>query len=91
MTIVGRDAARGEAARATLAAEVPSAEVALMLGDANGAAGAEHIVSETLALRGRVDVLVVATVGAAAPTGTATPGNGFIYNPATGQVNVFKN
>lgn len=33
----------------------------------------------------------VATVGTAAPTGTATPGNGFIYNPATGQVNVFKN
>lgn len=67
VTIVGRDAARGEAARATLAAEFPSAEVALMLGDANGAAGAEHIVSETLALRGRVDVLVVATVGAALP------------------------
>ncbi|MGI5310589.1 prepilin-type N-terminal cleavage/methylation domain-containing protein [Rheinheimera sp. WS51] len=26
-----------------------------------------------------------------APTGASTPGNGFIYNPASGKVNVFKN
>lgn len=67
VTIVGRDAARGEAAMAMLAAAFPEAGPKLVLGDANTAEGAERIIAETLALRGRVDVLVVATVGAALP------------------------
>ena len=67
VTIVGRDAARGKAAMATLAAAFPETGPKLVLGDANTAEGAERIIAETLALRGRVDVLVVATVGAALP------------------------
>lgn len=33
----------------------------------------------------------IISLGATAPTGTDVTGNGFVYNPATGQVNVFKN
>lgn len=67
VTIVGRDAVRGEAARAALAAEYPTAKVALSLGNANDADTAERIVAEVLALHGKIDVMVVATVGAALP------------------------
>lgn len=67
VTIVGRDPARGEAAREALVAEFPAAGVALLTGDANRAEDAGRIVAETLRLHGHIDTLVVATVGVALP------------------------
>lgn len=78
VTIAGRDPARGEAARAALDAECPAAGVALVTGDANRAEDAGRIVAETLQLRGRIDTLVVATVGAALPDLLADIPNGRI-------------
>ncbi len=67
VTIVGRDPARAESARSSVAAEFPHARILVAVGDANEAIDAERIVAEVTDSVGGIDVLVTATVGPALP------------------------
>ncbi len=68
IVIVGRDLARGEAARQSVAAEYPQIDIHFIAGDANQSAEATRICEVTQRRFGRIDVLVNSTVGAAGPT-----------------------
>jgi len=65
--INGRDAARGERARAAVLAQVPTARVEFFAGDCNDAGQARTVCEGARAAFGSVDVLVNSTVGPYGP------------------------
>ena len=67
LCIVGRDAARGEAARAKVSMHCPEAEVLWIGADANCAADATAICRRVADNFGSIDILVNSTVGPHAP------------------------
>ena len=67
VVIVGRNVARGEAARNKVAEAYPETEVQFIAGDANRAAEALRICDETVAAFGSIDILLNSTVGTAPP------------------------
>jgi NAD(P)-dependent dehydrogenase (short-subunit alcohol dehydrogenase family) len=67
LCIVGRDPARGEAARARLSAHCPEADVLWIGADANNAGDAAAVCSQVAGRFGSIDILVNSTVGSAAP------------------------
>lgn len=67
IAIVGRDAARGEAAAAEVRNHAPACDVRFIQGDANQPQTAARIVATTLEWFGSIEILLNSTVGAAAP------------------------
>ncbi len=67
LCIVGRDRARGEAARAKVAAHCPEADVLWIGADANSAADATAVCRQVADRFGGIDILVNSTVGPHAP------------------------
>lgn len=67
ITLVGRNAERGEQARQKVLAVVPEADVRFVAGDANQVDQAQRIVTEARAGMGSIDVLVNATIGVYTP------------------------
>jgi 2-hydroxycyclohexanecarboxyl-CoA dehydrogenase len=67
VAIVGRNAERGEAARQTVLARVPGANVKFLAGDCNDAAQAEQVCNAARESFGGVNVLVNSTVGPYGP------------------------
>jgi NAD(P)-dependent dehydrogenase (short-subunit alcohol dehydrogenase family) len=67
IAIVGRNAERGEKARADIAALSPGAEIMYLSADANKAADAVAICDQVAARFGSIDILLNSTVGPDAP------------------------
>jgi 2-hydroxycyclohexanecarboxyl-CoA dehydrogenase len=67
ITLVGRNADRGEQALQKVLAVMPDANVRFVAGDANHVDQAERIVAEARAGMGSIDILVNATIGVYTP------------------------
>lgn len=68
IAIMGRDAERGEKARALVAAAHPDIDIRFLRGDANVARDAQQVCEAARDAFGAVDILLNSTVGPAAPT-----------------------
>jgi 2-hydroxycyclohexanecarboxyl-CoA dehydrogenase len=67
IALMGRSAERGESARTQVAAAHPAVDVRFFAGDANNVGDAQRVCADVVAAFGGIDILLVSTVGPAAP------------------------